>query len=403
MNIKIIGGGPGDERFLTKEAREAIATADLVISNKRFSNWLKPLCREFLLADLSETIAKLEGQLSEDKVIAVVVSGDVGFYSFSKKITEKFPLLKLEYINGLNSMQYLLAKLRCDYNGLKTVSLHGRDKNIIPLVCYNERLFVLTGGSNSVSSIVTQLAQAGFTNLRLAIGENLGQAGERITQGIPEELLSREFAGLSVIYIENEKHIKPWSKISDHEFERGKVPMTKAEVRDICLAKLALEPDNVAYDIGAGTGSVSVTMARLLYKGRVYAVEKNDEAFDLALRNIKKFRAYNAQLIRGEAPEALANLPPPDKVFIGGSSGNLDSILTTCLAKNSMADILITAISLETLAESIDLLKKLGRQFTVTTVNIASSSAVGAYTLMKANNPIFIIQALAKGTYENEK
>ena len=152
----------------------------------------------------------------------------------------------------------------------------------------------------------------------------------------------------------------PWPEnrgdphIRDDAFIRGKLPMTKAEVRAVSLARLNLTGDAVVYDVGAGTGSVSVEAARCSDRIRVYAVEKNPRALELLAQNRRKFRADGIRIIEGQAPEALDDLEPPTHVFIGGSGGRLQEILKAVIRKNPRVRIVINAISMETIKEVMD-------------------------------------------------
>ena len=170
------------------------------------------------------------------------------------------------------------------------------------------------------------------------------------------------------------------------------MPMTKAEVRAVSIAKLMLEPDSVAYDIGAGTGSVSVEMAGICTHGHVYAVECKPEAAALAERNKKRFGLSNLTVVEGAAPEACAPLPPPTHAFIGGTSGNMREVLGMLLAKNPAVRIVINLIALESIAEAMRCIETFGFGHTeVVQVSVAKAKKLGRYHLMNGQNPIMII------------
>lgn len=181
--------------------------------------------------------------------------------------------------------------------------------------------------------------------------------------------------------------------IPDEEFIRGKVPMTKEEIRILSVVKLQLDNDSVVYDIGAGTGSVAVEMAGQCPKGMVYAIEKNPEAVSLIGKNKDKFGVCNMEIIEGTAPRCLSDLPKPTHVFIGGSSGNLLEIIRIVREKNFDARFVVNAVTLETLAQ----LQKIPEVFPeyadmeVVQVGISKSRAVGNYHLMCAENPVYVV------------
>ena len=168
--------------------------------------------------------------------------------------------------------------------------------------------------------------------------------------------------------------------------------MTKSEVRSLSVAKLRLTKDAVVYDVGAGTGSVSVEMALQAADGMVYAVERKEEACALIEKNKRHFGTPNIQVIHGLAPEALAGLPVPTHAFLGGSAGNLREIMDCLLQKNPAIRMVINTVTLETIGEVMDCLKTLPvREEEILSVNIAKARTVGAYHLMTGQNPIYII------------
>lgn len=179
--------------------------------------------------------------------------------------------------------------------------------------------------------------------------------------------------------------------MKDELFIRGKVPMTKREVRAISLEKLELLPESVCYDIGAGTGSVSIEMAFRAFRGHIYAVEKKEEACALTKQNQQKFGITNMTVISGTAPEALTGLPAPTHVFIGGTSGELKGILDFIREKNPLVRIVINVIALESLVSVIMYLKDTGIEADIISVQISKADHAGGYHLMKGQNPVTVI------------
>lgn len=179
--------------------------------------------------------------------------------------------------------------------------------------------------------------------------------------------------------------------IPDNAFVRGSVPMTKRDVRAVILGRLRIRPGDVIWDVGAGTGSVSVEMALANRLGQVFAVECKEEACRLIETNRRRFGAWNLSMIAGKAPECLRQLPPPDAVFIGGSKGMMAEIVAMIHQKNENARICITAIALETLQASISALTACGWTADVTQISVSHAEKAGSLHLMMANNPIFLI------------
>lgn len=177
----------------------------------------------------------------------------------------------------------------------------------------------------------------------------------------------------------------------DEWFIRGNVPMTKSEVRAVSISKLELRPDSVLYDIGAGTGSVSVEAAMQMPAGQVYAIERQEEAVGLVRQNLEKFGAENVTVIQGRAPEVLAGLPCATHAFVGGTGGKMEEILTFLLKRNPAMRIVANVIALESLSGILELVKSLGIQAEVVSVQVAKAERAGSCHLMKGQNPVYVI------------
>lgn len=385
--VTIIGIGPGSAGLLTADAKEALAACDAVLGAKSVVDTLgldKPVYFEYL----PEKVKEILDSHPEIKNAALVMRGDVGFFSGAKKLREAIPDATL--IPGIASPILFAADLGISWDDAALISLHGKDENPILKISRNKKTFILTGGNSSPKSIIDKLIEYGLGDLKVTVGENLSCENERYTEGTAKQLEGMEFDSLSIVFVEN-----PYAEkraaigISDDEFIRGDVPMTKAEIRAISLSKLKIKNNSVIWDVGAGTGSVSVECALLAEDGCVYAIEKKPEAVDLIRQNRIKFRADNIIDIVGEAPEALADLPAPDCVFIGGSSGNLEQIIDTVLEKNTNATIVVNAITLETQTEASGLAKRF-EEFEAVSVSVSRSRAAGDYHLMNSLNPVWV-------------
>ncbi|MCL2883658.1 MAG: precorrin-6y C5,15-methyltransferase (decarboxylating) subunit CbiE [Coriobacteriia bacterium] len=392
--LYIIGFGPGEENQVTECAEQALSVSERLLCLKRSAGFGDDLRRW----NLPELLEELKANTAP-ATTALLVSGDCGFYSIAKTVVRDYSqLYDIELIPGISSIQYFSARLKVAYDDAKIVSLHGRSGNIVAQVAYQKKLFALTGGQNSVRHICQELFKHGLGNVLVSVGERLSYAQERITKGSAAELSAHDFDELSVVYIENPKAKDPYLPLKDSDFLRNDVPMTKEEVRWVSLAKLGVCPGDTVYDIGAGTGSVSVELARAASEGCVYAIESKAEACALAQANLKRHGAFNLRVIKGLAPEALADLPAPDKAFIGGSSGRFDQIVETVLEKNPAARIVANAVTLQTLHEAMECFaKNCMTEIEAVCLNVARSKKAGGYDMMVAQNPVYIISALGCG------
>lgn len=399
MKVYIIGAGPGDEQYLTDYARDLILNAGMVVATQRLVEqfWhLNPNTACESVDKLADTVA---GMRNEQTNVCVLVSGDAGFYSVSKTLCATFREAGIDFecVNGISCLQYFASALGVTYEDSINVSVHGRENSVVPYVCYNPKVFVLTGGSCKAHDVIAGLNEAGLGHVKVSLGENLGAEDEAIVVNTAQNMSALKFGDLTIMLIQNEAYAKYWEIIDDNEFVRGQAPMTRQAVRRLSLAKLNIKPDDVVADIGAGTGSVSVEAARLAHCGVVLAIEKNADALSLIRQNIKKFGAYNVAAKEATAPDGLDVLPVIDKAFIGGSGGKLNQIVEALLTNNPRVRIVINAIALETLAIALETLQAHNLKPEVMSVNVALAEKTGPYNLMKAQNPVYIISGGGSG------
>lgn len=385
--LYIIGYGMGDKNLVSNYAKQIIDSSDQIFTTTRLALHTNNKCKELKLSQIYE---ELDKEFYEN--ICVIVSGDVGFFSASKIIKDKFDTkYEIFLINGFNSLQYFSSKLKINYDDIKTFSMHGRQNSIVPTVTYNEKVFVLTGGNNKVNNICHELTKNGLGNVYVSVGENLSYKQERIISGSAFEISKMQFDNLAVMYIQNSEYILPNMPMFDKDFIRGNIPMTKEEIRWICIQKLCLLPNEIVFDIGAGTGSISIEMAKKVYEGYVYAIEQKKDACELINQNIEKHKTFNVQIVNEKAPIGLSNLPMPDKAIIGGSTGNMKAIVRYLLNINENIKIVVTAITLETINDIIESFKLFNLNFETVCINSSKAKKVGEYNMMIANNPVYVI------------
>lgn len=392
--ISIIGIGPGSEDLLTVRANQRIREAELLIGAERMLETFGGLACEKFSAIAPEAIAEHIRHSGYSR-ICILMSGDTGFYSGAKKL---YPLLSdedVETICGISSLQALAARLSIPWEDIRPASAHGRSMNIAAFAAAYEKVFFLTGGETTPQGLCAVLARCGMGDARVTVASRLFYADESIVTGTADQLAGQEFHPLSSVLVQRVSS-PLWGfvtgGIDDKLFIRGEVPMTKAEVRCLSIAKLRLQREDTVYDIGAGTGSVAVEMAMAASMGSVWAIERNAEALELIARNREAFGAWNIAIAEGEAPEALEGLPAPDAVFIGGSGGRLEPILIALLTKNPRIRVVINAITVETLADSVRMLEGLGfTDVDITQLAVSRTRKAGAIHMLTALNPVFII------------
>ena len=393
MQVTLAALGGGTPETMTAGCTAALEQAGCVIGARRLLEQLPRGCTENRIAAINPE-AILDEILRQNTDCAVVYSGDTGFYSGARGL---LPLLEkagipARVLPGVSSVQLLSARLGRPWQDWNLVSAHGTECGVLAAVSAGRPAFFLTGGVLGPAEICRRLTEAGLGTLPVVIGERLSYPDEAVTAGTAQELAAGTYAPLSVLLAEaapREKRRCPG--FPDNAFLRGDVPMTKQEVRAAALAKLAAEPADTLWDVGAGTGSVSVELALAAPEGQTFAVECKPEACGLIRANREKFSAWNLQLIAGRAPDALRELPPPDGVFIGGTQGGMAEIVDIILQKNANARICVTAIALETLSAAVAALTEHGLSAHVTQIAVSRSKPAGKLHLLTANNPIFLI------------
>lgn len=400
LQVNIVGIGPGNPELLTAAARQAIAKSNILIGDKRmlaaFADENKSTYPTIKTSEIVEAIQK--AQATDE--IAVLVSGDVGFFSLAKTISGKLPECNCTRYCGISSLVYFASKLEMSWDDAKIVSMHGRCQNLVAAVAHNEKVFSLTGGDNSPQALCQNLCEHGLGEVKVYVGENLSYPEEKITCATAEEISQMEFPSLSVMMIINEKATTfeyAVHGLADELFMRSKVPMTKQEVRSVSMSKLQPKATDLIFDIGAGTGSCSIELALLAKKGRVYAFERNPVAVELLGKNKELFAVDNLEVVAGEALENIKNMPAPDCVFVGGSGGDLCEMLDIIYSKNSACRVVINAITIETLAE-VTAYYNAHKDYSLEVVNVfvARNKKLGSYNLMMAQNPVYVMTALKK-------
>ena len=383
----IIGAGMGAPDSLTGEAAHALAASGAVFATQR----LTAVCDRAAVCPFDQLAA--QAVASDAPTVSVLVSGDVGFFSAAGRLRGQLAQHgAVQMVCGLSSMQYFCAKLGVSYDDACVRSLHGRVGSILGAVSYHKKTFVLTGGENTAPKVCRTLADAGLGGLTVHLGENLGAENERIQTGTAETLANQTCGNLAVLLIEHPDAANAYEPVRDDMLTRAKVPMTKEEVRWVSVGRLAVQPRDTVWDVGAGTGAVTLELARKASDGLVYAVERKPEAVALLHENRAKLGGYNVQIVEGAAPDALEALPAPDCVFVGGSGGAMRRILEIAKHKNPAVRVVVNAIALETLHETQTALAALGfADIEVTQLSAARGKAVGPYTMMTANNPVFIL------------
>lgn len=406
MDIILAGIGMGASKGLTREVYDAIESADILLGAKRLIEPYKPHIEKkpyYLGKDIVPYLENLFLQSAGKRYrVVVLFSGDSGCYSgcqalarcLHDAVAEKRIFADIRILPGISSVSYLASCIGESYHDAAILSMHGK---LLPglarRIQENEKTFLFMSGVKDMRKLGTALTEAFMDDCIITAGYQLSYEDEEIRKLTPKECLSCEKEGLYICFIYNPhpKKIPLTPGIADEEFIRGKVPMTKKEIREVSICKLRLHPGAVVYDIGSGTGSVAVEMAEMSPDIEVFALEQKPEAIELIEKNKEKFRLDNITVIQTKAPEGLMDLKMPTHAFIGGSGGKMKEIIETLYQINPGMRIVINAVSIETLCEIKEILMAYPVCDTeFVQLQVSRVKELGAYHMMQAENPIFV-------------
>ncbi len=416
--IQIIGIG---FRPLDKKACGVLLESDVVLTNNRlldvfmqYKEYEAVKDRIIIHGTVYEMIEYI-GEHYRDRKIALLAAGDPMFFGIGRLVIERFGQDAAEIYPDLSSVQVAFSRARETANNALLISLHGgpdpakRRKleyeiaELPALLIRHNKLAVLTDKTNGPVEIARELMKsslfsAKLSKLKIYVCEKLGYDNEKITEGGPEEIAGKSFEHPNVVIVKSQIHVGAIHELPLHvfglkedEIKHSKGLITKDEVRAVAIHKLRLLPKGVLWDIGAGSGSVSIEAARLCPGLKVFAVERNEKQLVHINDNKNKFEVANIEIVEGEAPTMLKELPAPDRVFIGGSGGNMEEIVKTAGGRMSSGIIVINATTIETLNEAMQSLEKEKFSVDVCEVLISRSKKIGQKRHLKALNPIFVV------------
>ena len=448
LTISLIGIGMGSRENLTAGAMKAIAEADVIFGAKRMLDCVRSWGlreteteqpkqtgrreqKEYAYYRAEEILPVLEAlPAGTSWKAAVLFSGDPGFYSGCQRLYEARNLWKqkmgrhidLKTYPGISSVSYLAAAWGMSWEDGKILSIHGKgdrsnwEPEVAAAVRNRHKVFLLVSGVGDVQAVGQVLLEHGFTDCRVLVGYQLSYPNESVRLCTPRECTEMTAEGLYLLAVlrENTEILREKAEKAplapdkaDSAFIRGKVPMTKEEIRELAICKLGLTEGAVVYDVGSGTGSVAVEIAARSGSIRVYAVEQKEEGVELTRKNRNQFGLSNITVIQGTAPDCFQGLPAPTHAFIGGSGGNLKAILAALREKNPAVCVVITAISLETVGELAEILREIQREnqssaadLDLIQVQVSRAKQAGAYHLMQAENPVCLCRIRYSGEEE---
>ncbi|WP_417914860.1 precorrin-6y C5,15-methyltransferase (decarboxylating) subunit CbiE [Candidatus Electronema sp. JM] len=360
---------------LEPEHRQRIEQCSAVAASQRHHELLAGLdIRRIAITPVEEMIFEAAVSLQNNDV-AVLASGDPLFFGIGRTLLERFGPERVEIVPAISAVQLACARFKLPWDDLTLISLHGRAPGLLAgKVLSQPRVMLFTDHRHSpdriAADLLALLKEHGDTDriqgLNIRVAENLGLPEERLWQGSLEETAQAKFADLNLMLIEhasagpaddeNEAGADCVFGLQEDEIKHSRGLITKDEVRAVILHRLRLPSSGVFWDVGGGSGSVSIEAARLCPELAIYVIEQKEEGWRNIRANIARYGLYNITLVRGQAPEALRDLPDPDRIFIGGSRGLLAEIIAPCAQRLIKGGRLAVSAVLQNTAEQAPLL-----------------------------------------------
>jgi len=392
-----------DQGGLGEAAREAIARSQWVFCTERFRALLGDFRGTILpISPLAEALSAMDSCLALGDIV-VLASGDPLFFGIGRTLIARFGAGRLLITPALSTLQLAFAHFKEPWEDAALLSLHGRDGlDILPTLLRRHKVFLLTDRHHR-PEVIAQALATGLDDLGLAepscrimVAENLGMADERIHHGSPLTIAGSRFAELNVMIVCLTLPVTcpPLGPLglTEDEIAHSRGLITKDEVRAAILHHLRLPTEGVLWDIGAGSGSVAIEAARLCPDLAVYAIERQEEGQAHIVTNRRRFRLANLQLVGGAAPEALAKLPDPDRVFIGGSGGHLSAIVEEACQRLRVGGMVIaSAVTPATRELAPRLLYQYGLRVVMVTITVCRESYPPSTGGPLSLNPITLI------------
>ncbi len=420
--IKVIGIGSGRGGGIGPHLAKAIEGCDVVFAGRYAKLVIDGLIEEGLLNQeitanirplplpVSDGVKELLRLQEAGRAVGVLVSGDPLFFSLGNYILKQIDREKIEFYSNATIAQAAFSMLKLPMNEARIISLHGRDiKNVLPYAFLNRIIGIYTDLENSPSKIADIILKKTDTPDRfyMYVLEAIGLGSkERVYSLTLEEARLKRFFMPNFVVLKNDAPLKyPVFGLSEDCYRKDtddKVPVTSQEVRSVAISLLlsrngcesadseALTP--VLWDIGAGAGSISIETASFMPFGRVFAIEKDDKRAGLIAENIRRFSAFNVDIIAQDAPSCLYDLPSPNKVFIGGGGRRLASIME-CVFKRLMPDgvMVISCVMLSSLNAAVSFFKNKGIGCRVIGLNVSRSKEIADDIYLKAKNPVWLV------------
>ncbi|MCX8044725.1 MAG: precorrin-6y C5,15-methyltransferase (decarboxylating) subunit CbiE [Desulfobacterota bacterium] len=399
--IFVIGIGVSKEG-LSSCGHKIIGSADVLFGGRRLLAMFPESAAQKIeiKSNINELINKLK-TISNKKRAVVLASGDPNFFGIAAVLYRAFPKNRLEIIPNITAFQAAFARIKESWDNAQFFSVHGRPLACLDAILRTCGMFVVYCDNVNTPAKVLRYMVGKAPWLRheqVWICDRLGEKEERIIAGNVGTLTDIQTSDLSLMIIKQTQNAPTLSfGIPDNIIPHERTMITKRDIRLLVLARLNLAHAAVLWDIGAGSGAVSVEAANLYPRLSVFAVERDKKRYENIVKTIQKYRLVSLTSVFGEAPSSLKELPAPDAVFIGGSGGRLSGIMA--VVKQRLApkgSLVINCVTLETLAEALEHLRRWGWQYEVVSVQHAYLCSDDRPALFRPATPVYIVHSVRK-------
>ena len=319
MAVLIVGVSETGVSNLPPSLQDRIAAADHIIAAPRFHKGLPDGPKvEAWPTPFSDVFARIDAL--RDRQLVIVATGDPMWYGVGATIQRRLGAGACEVIPAVSGFQMAATRMGWPLANCETLSIHGRPaRSILPRLYPRAKLLLLAENSRSAGEIAALLTDAGYGAARLSALAHIGGDEEARFDGVVSSWDHTDIPDFHILAVDCADCHNPADgfALPDNAFvSSGK--MTKRDARASALAKLAPFPGAVFWDVGCGSGAVAVDFLRQAPRGSAFAIDRDANQIDMAKQNAVALGVPHLQTIHGDLPEALANLPQPDAVFIGG-------------------------------------------------------------------------------------
>ena len=403
--IHIIGIGDDGLDGVTSRARQLIDEAELLVGAEQTLARVphKRAQRLALGANFDEALDRL-GRAEKQRVV-ILASGDPLFYGTARYLCDKLGKDRFEVLPHVSSMQLAFARVKESWEEAYLTNLDSHSlEHVVERVRTAGKAGLFTTEAVPPSRIARALLDRKIDYFSAYVCENLGSPDERVTQGTLIEIASSSFAPLNVMILVRRPDApdRPSDAVgrrlfgnSEQSFLQSKPKhglLTPGEVRAMALAEMDLGPQSIVWDVGAGSGSISIEAAQIASQGTTYAIEMDGEDVELIKANAERFGVANLVPVLGSAPEAWAKLPDPDSVFVGGSGRHISPIVEAAFLRLRPGGRLVANVgSIENLAAVHEALHRRSDDVRVWLINIARGTYQLERVRFEALNPTFLL------------